>query len=92
MKFTDGPWDIAEGHGDDGSWEAYIYQGESGTICRIDDEMVDHKGNARLITVAPEMYALINAAIELRKVEEKSGDVVNWPKWFEEAKKLINLV
>lgn len=92
MKFTEGPWDLSEGHGEDGSWEAYIYQGESGTICRMDDEMIGHKANARLIAAAPEMYALINAAIKLRKIEEKSGDMVNWPKWFEEASRLIQAI
>lgn len=40
----------------------------------------------------PAMYELLKAALELRKIEEQQGDVVNWPKWFEEAQQVIDSI
>ena len=52
------------------------------------------KTNAEFIVKACNNHAklleLLRAAIRLREVEEQKGDVVNWPKWFAEAKQAIS--
>jgi hypothetical protein len=54
MKHTQGKWEAVFGEAD-GMGEFSVYQGESGTICRGDSEMVAWKANAHLIAAAPEL-------------------------------------
>jgi hypothetical protein len=52
---TKGPWEVSFGKLD-GNGEFSVYQGESGTICRGDNEMVAWEANARMIAACPQMY------------------------------------
>lgn len=48
------------------------------------------EANARLIAAAPDLLELVKSAIELGRLEGKSErNIVNWPKWFTEAKQAI---
>ena len=81
-------WEISEGHGDNGEWEASIYS-EDGTICRMDDEMIDCKANAHLIAAAPDLLEALE-----RIIRWLNGPVLPWPtiddKVIERAVKIAN--
>ena len=64
MKYTKGKWETVFGE-DRGNGEFVVYQGDTGTICRGDNEMIDWKANARLISAAPELYEALNNLVEL---------------------------
>lgn len=78
---TEGPWDVVEGQGRDGSWEASVYQGDIGTICRLDDEMIGHKANARLIAAVPGMVKTLER-VKLALCDYYKGDTT-WDEGLE---------
>ena len=61
-KHTTGPWEVSIGKYQ-GLGEFAVYQGETGTICRGDDEMIDWEANAYLISAAPELLEACKEAI-----------------------------
>lgn len=56
MKHTKGPWKTIE----IGS-KLYIGPGVTDVVCELLTQQSDKEANARLVTAAPEMYALLHA-------------------------------
>lgn len=66
-QHTPGEWEAVFGELD-GQGEFSVYQGETGTICRGDNEMLGWKANAQLIAAAPDLYEACKVAQELVKI------------------------
>lgn len=72
-KHTSGKWEAVFGELS-GMGEFSVYQGETGTICRGDSEMIQWKANAQLISAAPDMYEALKNIIERGIIVEADGD------------------
>jgi len=72
MKHTIGNWEASIGE-DNGNGEFVIYQDESGTICRGDNEMINWKGNACLISAAPELLEALEVCVKRLECIEDYG-------------------
>jgi len=83
MEYTRGEWEAVFGEYQ-GNGEFVVYQGDTGTICRGDNEMIDWKANAILIAAAPDLLEALKETIsELNRAYEwmlennKMSDVIS---------------
>lgn len=93
-KHTKGPWNVWD-RGNlppiingDGSQICICTSTETRGMIETQEQMY---ANAQLIAAAPALLAHLKMAVELRHLEEERGQIVNWPKWFDEAKAAIAL-
>jgi hypothetical protein len=76
---TPGLWKITEGELN-GRWEATVWSPDTdATICRMDDEAIEHKANANLIAAAQDLLTVIMEMVqdhESRESQEKKEKTI----------------
>jgi hypothetical protein len=93
-QHTSRPWRIVQ-QGANGEAEIRTvgWPGVDYIICRIvrDDGISEEQAdaNAHLLVVAPDLLAIVEDALSLRKAEHQSLRFGKWPKWEAEAKTII---